>query len=105
MPLDRDDNFVPIQDSLGAPAGFQVLVVSSTAVALSIQGTADGAVISLEGNKVWWRDDGTSPTAQIAMPMNITDVLTIDHTISLSQIEFIRDTADATAYISYYRRI
>lgn len=94
------------------PLGFQTLTVSSAAVGLTrpteaaVSGAtkpvnANYAYITVETNAVRWRDDGTDPTAGVGSPVAAGATLIYDG--DLSTIKFIRQSADATLTIAYYR--
>lgn len=87
--------------------GYQQLTVDS-AKGLTIPTTApDGlnakpvfALIVAEGAAVRWRDDGTSPTASIGMPLAVGVPLQYDG--DLNKIKFIQQAATGIINISYY---
>ena len=58
------------------------------------------ALIIAEGQAVRWRDDNTSPTASVGMPLAVGVPLQYDG--DLSKIKFIEQAAGAKLNISYY---
>src|SRR4051812_41589186 len=82
--------------------GFQQLVVSTAAVALTVPTGAARALITLEPtNGVRWRDDGTNPTAAVGMPL--AGGATWECEAVLDAVRLIRSgAADATLNVAYY---
>mgnify|MGYP001579971841 FL=1 len=85
--------------------------VLATACSPVMPSQTKGAVITVEGAPVRWRDDGTAPTATEGQLMNVGDVLTFDSwTVPeqnwkqiLRAIQFIRTTATSGLLkISWY---
>lgn len=85
----------------GTPLGYQQLSVSSSASGLTVPTGATFCVISVEGEPVRWRDDGTTPTSTVGMPLQVGQQLS--YSASLSAIEFIAQTGSATLDIAYYK--
>ena len=88
--------------------GYQQITDLSSAVGLTVPLLApDGsnqkptfALIICETQGVRWRDDGTSPTASVGMPLAAGVPLQYDG--DLNKIRFIQQTASAKLNISYY---
>jgi hypothetical protein len=88
--------------------GYQQITDLSSAVGLTVPLLApDGsnqkptfALIICETQGVRWRDDGTSPTASVGMPLAAGVPLQYDG--DLNKIKFIQQTASAKLNISYY---
>lgn len=88
--------------------GYQQITSLSSATNLTIpQTTPDGlnakpvfALIVAEGQAVRWRDDGTSPSATVGMPLAVGIPLQYDG--DLTNIKFIEQVAGAKLNISYY---
>lgn len=58
------------------------------------------AIIRAETQNVRWRDDGTSPTASVGMPLNVGE--SMNYTGQFSRLKFIEVTASAKLNITYY---
>lgn len=58
------------------------------------------ALIIAEGQAIRWRDDKTSPTASVGMPLAVGVPLQYDG--DLTNIQFIEQVAGAKINISYY---
>jgi hypothetical protein len=82
--------------SLSAAAGLTVPVVTPE----GLNGKPVFALIVAEGAPVRWRDDNTSPTASVGMPLAIGVPLQYDG--DLRKIKFIEQSASAKLNISYY---
>jgi hypothetical protein len=83
------------------PLGYQQITSLSAATALTIPEGARAAIIEAETQAVRWRDDGTSPTASVGMPLaSGADFL---YTGKLSKLKFIEQTASAKLNVCYYR--
>ena len=88
--------------------GYQQITDLSSAVGLTVPTLApDGsnqkptfALIICETQGVRWRDDGTSPSATVGMPLAAGVPLQYDG--DLNKIKFIQQTASAKLNISYY---
>jgi hypothetical protein len=57
--------------------------------------------VTVEGQAVRWRDDGTSPTAAVGNPVQAGAQLV--YSGALSAIQFIQQAASATLDVSYYQ--
>jgi hypothetical protein len=87
------------------------LAVSSAAVDLSnatpaLPANAIGALITVEGDQVRFRSDGTAPTSAEGHLLNVDDVLSFvgaNFQEVLETIQFIRVTGDATLRITYFK--
>jgi hypothetical protein len=88
--------------------GYQQITSLSSATNLTIpQTTPNGlnakpvfALIVAEGQAVRWRDDGTSPSASVGMPLAVGIPLQYDG--DLTNIKFIEQVGGAKLNISYY---
>ena len=86
------------------PLGYQQLVVSSTAVALTlpaVPGIVRQAVIVVEANPIRYRDDGTAPTAAVGTLVAANTPIVVTGN-AISSFRAIRTGADASLSISYY---
>ena len=84
-----------------APVGaYQQQSVTTAANLASIPSGATYAVLSVEGNAIRWRDDGTDPTATVGMPVAVGQ--TVNYDGSLSKLRMIAQTGTATVNVSYY---
>lgn len=86
---------------LYTPIGYQQITSLATATNLTVPSGATIAVIAVEGAAVRYRDDGTSPTASIGMPLAIGAELIYQS--ALSAIQFIQQSSGAILNISYYK--
>ena len=88
--------------------GYQQITSLSSATNLTVpQLTPNGlnakpvfALIVAEGQAVRWRDDNTSPTASVGMPLAVGIPLQYDG--DLTNIRFIEQVGGAILNISYY---
>ncbi len=88
--------------------GYQQISSLSSAANLTVPArTLDGlnakpvfALIVAEGQAIRWRDDKTSPTASVGMPLAVGVPLQYDG--DLTNIQFIEQVAGAKLNISYY---
>jgi hypothetical protein len=88
--------------------GYQQITTLSSATNLTVpQRTPNGlnaqpvfALIVAEGQAVRWRDDGTSPSASVGMPLAVGIPLQYDG--DLTNIKFIEQVGGAKLNISYY---
>jgi len=88
--------------------GYQQITNLSSAANLTVpQTTPNGqngkpvfALIVAEGQAVRWRDDGTSPSASVGMPLAVGIPLQYDG--DLTNIKFIEQVGGAKLNISYY---
>lgn len=79
------------------PTGFVQITSMSTATGLTCPGGADTAVIEATSTAiVFWRDDGTAPSASVGMQLNPTPATGAQPTMvyqgNLSAIQFISAT-------------
>jgi hypothetical protein len=81
--------------------GYQPITSLSTATALTVPAGATVAYIQVSGAAIRYRDDGTTPTASVGMPVPVGSMLT--YSGSLSAIQFIQQTAGAVLDVSYYK--
>ena len=88
--------------------GYQQITSLSSAANLTVpQTTPNGqnakpvfALIVAEGQAVRWRDDKTSPTVSVGMPLAVGIPLQYDG--DLTNIQFIEQVSGAKLNISYY---
>ncbi len=88
--------------------GYQQITSLSSAANLTVPTTDKNgmnqkptfALIICETQNVRWRDDGTSPTASVGMPLIPSVPLQYDG--DLSKIQFIEQAGSAKLNISYY---
>lgn len=88
--------------------GYQQITTLSSATNLTVPTTdVNGlsckpsiALITPEGQAVRWRDDKTSPTATVGMPLAVG--VTLQYDGDLTQIKFIEQVSGAKLNISYY---
>jgi len=83
-----------------APLGYQQITSLSSATALTVPAGSSYAVIRAQTQAVRWRDDGTSPTASVGIPLGTSDTLVYDG--NLSAIKFIEQAASAALNVAYY---
>lgn len=91
-----------VRDSVLAPKGYQQIAASTLANAttLTVPDGARYALIVPEQAGVRYRDDGTSPTSTVGMPMAAGDSLW--YTGRLQSISFIRTDTTTVLNILYY---
>lgn len=80
--------------------GYQQISSLSTAVGLTVPKGATIAVIVAETQAVRWRDDLTTPTASVGMPLATGTPFPYDG--DLQNIQFIEQSAGAKLNIAYY---
>lgn len=81
--------------------GDQLGLAVVTATSLTVPAGAKYATITVEGNAVRWRDDGTSPTASVGTLVQAGTSFT--YSGPLSAIQFIQTAATATLDVNYYK--
>lgn len=88
-------------ETSGTPMGYQQITSLGTATGLTVPTGARWAVLQAEAQTLRWRDDGTSPTATVGMPLEVAD----EHVYKgdLPTIEVIETTAGGILNVSYYR--
>jgi hypothetical protein len=92
-----------IPDQPVVPLGYQQ-ITSSAAMSLTVPTGATIAVITVSGNTVKYRDDGTVPTASLGVTLPVTTAgLPFGYHGTLSKIQFFPTTGSATLDILYYR--
>lgn len=94
------------------PCGYQQFASGSlaTAQSLTIPGTCSQTngglpstiVISVEGQAIRYRDDGTAPTATVGMPLPVGNQ-PFYYTGTIGAIQFIQQTAGAIVNVAFYR--
>lgn len=85
-----------------APKGYQQITTLSSAQALTVPGGSTSAVVTVEGQAVRFRDDGTNPTASVGMPIAVGGSYTFNGAADLAALKFIEQAASAKLNISYY---
>lgn len=98
-------------DASLVPMGDEQITVSSTAIgftatkfAPSGQTPAYYATWVVETNAVRYRDSGAVPTAAVGFPMSAGSAWNVCGSEAIKAALFIRQSADATVSVSYYRR-
>lgn len=86
--------------ALGAPVGFQTFA-AATATALTVPSGAKSAFVTVDGDALRWRSDGTSPTASVGMYIADGGGIEVG-TLELAVIEFIAVAGSATVSVTYY---
>jgi hypothetical protein len=93
------------------PMKFEQITVSSTAVGFTAAVAypsggpqADMAQITLETNAARYRDDGTDPSATVGYPIAVGTPYIVCGTPSIKAARFIRQSADGTLNVLYYRQ-
>ena len=88
------------------PLGYCQISGSSASTLASCSGGipagATNVVISVETNAIRWRDDGTTPTASVGMPL-ATGAAPYAYAGVLSALQFIPQTGSAVIDVSFYR--
>lgn len=90
----------------GNPVGYQQLTVTTAAGGLTIPDGATRAVITVEGDSVRWRDDGTAPGPSTGIPMMATQSFELPSSGSLANFQVIQDanaTSSPILNINYYK--
>lgn len=82
------------------PVGYAQLSVTAAQGLTGAPTTARLLMLTIEGNAIRWRDDGTAPTAAIGMPLAVGSTLSYDGPPSALQI--ISQTGTATVNVAYY---
>ncbi len=82
-------------------AGFEQLTVSTSVLTLTVPQDAVMAIINVRDNDIYWRDDGTDPTASVGMHQKADTYFAVCGS-AMGQIGLIRDTGDAEVNVSYY---
>lgn len=83
------------------PLGYQQITALASAAALTPPAGATVAYVTVEGQAVRWRDDGTAPTASVGNPVPANAQLV--YSGNLAAIQFIQQTASAIIDVSYYQ--
>lgn len=81
-------------------------ITPSTATALTVPSGATWAYITVEGQSVRWRDDGTAPTSSVGwlLPVGAAMYYKVSGSSGpLSALQFIQTIATATIDVSYYK--
>jgi hypothetical protein len=92
------------------PAGFETITVSNTSIGFTAASAyptggpaADMAVVDVESNAIRYRSDGIAPTATVGNPIAAATTFTVCGAPAIKAVRFIRQSADATLSVSYYR--
>lgn len=86
-----------------SPVGtYQQMAVTVAANLASVPAGATYAVISVEGNAIRYRDDGTDPTATVGMPVAVGGTVTYDG--ALARLRLVAQAGTATVNVSYYAK-
>jgi len=85
----------------GRALGYQQITNLSAAVPIAVPTAATLAVIVAEGASVRYRDDDTSPTAAIGMPLAAGTILMYD-VGQFTRLRFIQQAAGAKLNVSFY---
>ena len=98
-------------DGTLVPMGDEQIAVSSTAIGFTAAKIAPSggpqavyAIFSVETNAIRYRDNGLAPTASVGLPMASGSNWTVCGVTTISRALFIRQSADATVSVSYYRQ-
>lgn len=84
------------------PLGYQQLSVAGTAATLTVPAGTTLAMLAIESNAVRYRDDGTSPTSTVGMPMSV-GTQNFPYTGYLGGVQFIAQSGTATLDVNYYQ--
>lgn len=82
------------------PLGYEQIIGLSAVKSLTVPNGAQIAMIRADTQAVRWRDDGTSPTASVGVPLDADDTLTYEG--DLGAIQFIEQTSSAVLDVTYY---
>lgn len=92
------------------PGSFEQITVSTTSIGFTAanyaptgSSPADLAVVDVETNAIRYRVDGLAPTASVGAPVAAATSFTVCGAANIARIRFIRQTADATLSVNYYR--
>ncbi|MDE3023032.1 MAG: hypothetical protein KGI54_14485 [Pseudomonadota bacterium] len=88
--------FVPV-----APSQMALSVSSTSATTLTVPAGVLYANITVEGEGIRWRDDGTNPTATVGQPVPVGAMLT--YYANPSNLRIIAQQGTATIDVSYYK--
>lgn len=84
-----------------APLGYVQITSTSSAIGLSPPSEATIAEITVEAQAIRYRDDGTSPTASVGMPVAAGN--SFQYAGDLTAIKFIAQVSGAILNVSYYK--
>lgn len=91
------------------PMGYEEITVSTTAIGFTsatvatATASASYAYVYVGTNSIRWRDDGVNPTAAVGQPAAAADRVEVCGVKAVRTIKFIRQSADATLFVSYYK--
>lgn len=98
-----------MNEDFKSPGAYEKLAVSSIAVRLTnaniMVGHETMAVITVQGDAIMWRADGSDPTATDGMPIAAGDTYSIAGKLVLDQFKMIRVTGDATVHVHYMHQM
>lgn len=80
--------------------GYEQITSLSSAQSLNVPSGAKFCIVVPESQAVRWRDDGTSPTASVGMPISVGQP--VEYSGNLAAIKFIEQTASAKLNVAYY---
>lgn len=88
-----------------APRGYaQVVGVAAAANLPSPPADADLAVITVTGQNIMWRDDGSDPTTTVGNLIKTTDS-PFEYRGNLNGFRMIQVSATATVNVTYYKTV
>ena len=94
-----------------SPMGFEQITVSTVSIGFTATLayptggiTADMAQITIETNAARYRDDGIAPTTTVGYPIAVGNSYMVCGLQAIKQARFIRQSADGTLNVSYYRQ-
>lgn len=99
-------------NTLGSPGvfAFETITVSSVSIGFTAatyaptgEQQAFAALVSLETNAIRFRSDGTAPTAAVGHAVSAGSNIEVCGTANVRNFRMIRQSADATATVSYFR--
>ena len=101
MVLSAEQTLAKSSIDAGGVTGFQKLTVGVAAVGLTVPAGSSKAVVAVESNAVRYRIDGTNPTATDGMPLAAGTTVVIVG--ALASLKLIRQSADATLQVTYFK--
>ena len=79
------------------------LSISSTVVTLTVPAAADAAELYVRTNPIVFTRNVTDPTATAGTQANPGDIIVLDSRSQCERFEAIRQSADATVDVEYFR--
>ena len=95
---------MPATTNTAAGVGFEELTVGGTSVGFtSVPNTASDVILSVEGDAIRFKLDGTDPTASegVRLPDGFVGAFTDFSQYALTQFRFIATTGSATVSITF----